>query len=432
MWIDTDRKAKEKPSEPWIEASEFIFWALYTAEFCLRVFVDRTKVFRDRWNRLDFMIILIDLVSTIGKLTVGSALFGNLNMSLFRLARVFRIARVFKVLRPVIELQLLIQGFYGALRAVLFAVVMLEVVILLWCFVLVEAVHPIAVDKQLEGSITAYSSMWNAHLSIIQQVVAGDGWAAANVPIIEERPEMLLIFFGILVTIQFMMLNLMLTVIVDSAHRARADDDKQLVAAKEHRYAKMKQNLMEMVKEFDKDGSGELSVEELMAGFQENEVFADLLHAMDVGLDDMQSLFWIMDEDRSGQVSAAEFVNNIWKLKEQDINTTLMFIKAYLIDLRVKVRTDLHSMIAENLKIAHATRNSVQTLGTKAKADRSRSAINIADLLTEPKINLYMTTAETALSQDAEHAEDAIVFKDPEDPEPSAVQIPTKTPLVGP
>mmetsp|Transcript_67988 Transcript_67988/g.128409 ORF Transcript_67988/g.128409 Transcript_67988/m.128409 type:complete len:168 (+) Transcript_67988:3-506(+) len=49
----------------------------------------------------------------------------------------------------------------------------------------------------------------------------------------------------------------------------------------------------------------------------------------------------IMDEDRSGSVSYVEFVNNMYKMKQQDVNTLLMFIKGYVVDLRIKMKEDV-------------------------------------------------------------------------------------------
>mmetsp|Transcript_1651 Transcript_1651/g.3080 ORF Transcript_1651/g.3080 Transcript_1651/m.3080 type:complete len:159 (-) Transcript_1651:101-577(-) len=49
----------------------------------------------------------------------------------------------------------------------------------------------------------------------------------------------------------------------------------------------------------------------------------------------------IMDEDRSGTVSKNEFVNNLYKMKEQDQRTMLMVIKAHIVDVRLKVNHEI-------------------------------------------------------------------------------------------
>lgn len=438
MWIDTDARASRAARASWITASDRFFLFLYSAEFAVRVFAYRTRVFQDKWTRLDLFIILIDMANVGSGLLFGEDIFGSLNISLFRILRLFRMARVFKVLRYVFELQLLIFGFYAAMKAAFFAVILLEIIVLLWSFVLVEFVHPLATEMQCTSCPTAYSSMLQAHLTLVRTVIAGDSWGSPNALIITAHPETSVVFVGCLVTIQFAMLNLIFTVIVDAAHRARHEDERQINAEKEQEYKRLKERLIELCKSLDHDGDGEIGLVELLEGYEEVPQFADIMTSLDIRFDDLEQLFCIMDEDRSGTVSTAELVNSIYKLKEQDIHTTLMFIKGYLVDLKINMKEEVQRMLIENLRLSKATREGVTHMidgfGLTHASPRARrlkekegtaAPQQMLPRVAEQLQRILQSIQHAAQSQETELADSFLVLDDPEMPK---IQLPTVPP----
>merc|ERR1712050_4582 len=69
-----------------------------------------------------------------------------------------------------------------------------------------------------------------------------------------------------------------------------------------------------------------------MNGYDSSEMpeFRDAMAVLDVSRDDLKSLFNILDEDYSGDVSYAEFVEQLYKMKSQDTQVMLVFIKSHL------------------------------------------------------------------------------------------------------
>lgn len=92
-----------------------------------------------------------------------------------------------------------------------------------------------------------------------------------------------------------------------------------------------------MCKEMDKDGSGSLTLPELLNGYETNQTFEHLLKAMDIRKDDLVAVFSILDDDGSGDVAYKEFVEQLHKMKTDDSHTMLVFIKHYVVDLRNQV-----------------------------------------------------------------------------------------------
>merc|ERR1711985_115771 len=65
--------------------------------------------------------------------------------------------------------------------------------------------------------------------------------------------------------------------------------------------------------------------------------FKELLTIMDIGSEDIDCVFHILDEDGSGGVSPEEFSSQLWKMRSQENRTILMFIKYYVVHIWNKV-----------------------------------------------------------------------------------------------
>merc|ERR1719428_2815072 len=101
---------------------------------------------------------------------------------------------------------------------------MLLVMITLWSVILVELVHPVnktvaetGIYEGCERCARAYESVMASNLTILQTIIAGDSWGIVSLAVIEESPLTIVVFVGVLVSINFGVLNLILAVIVKVA-----------------------------------------------------------------------------------------------------------------------------------------------------------------------------------------------------------------------
>eukprot|EP00443_Scrippsiella_acuminata_P002557 CAMPEP_0115182242 /NCGR_PEP_ID=MMETSP0270-20121206/7843_1 /TAXON_ID=71861 /ORGANISM="Scrippsiella trochoidea, Strain CCMP3099" /LENGTH=520 /DNA_ID=CAMNT_0002595285 /DNA_START=116 /DNA_END=1678 /DNA_ORIENTATION=- len=224
----------------------------------------------------------------------------------------------------------------------------------LWSIIAVELLHPVNVRIAERGYYgdcdrceRAYSSVFAAILTFLQQIIAGDSWGLTSLPIIEEEPATFIIFFAVLITVNLGLLNLILTVIVDVAHTAREEDDTRKINEKAREFEAAKVKLLHLCEELDSNKSGELCYEELLNGMETNPRFSTTLASMDVSPDDMHIIFSMLDEDSSGTISYSEFVEQLHKLKSQDTHTMLIFIRGFLKDVRTKLIEHMHTTKSE-------------------------------------------------------------------------------------
>merc|ERR1712232_726609 len=105
----------------------------------------------------------------------------------------------------------------------------------------------------------------------------------------------------------------------------------------------MGRRLLKMCCELDADGSGDLSLQELMDGLTTNEEFRITLADMGIDKEDMETVFHIMDEDHSGYVDYKEFVRHIHKMKTSDEQTMLNFIRYHVTSILGYVMDQKHN-----------------------------------------------------------------------------------------
>jgi len=73
-------------------------------------------------------------------------------------------------------------------------------------------------------------------------------------------------------------------------------------------------NLLQLLAEIDEDKSGHITIDELNDSFQRPDIRA-FMDAMEIDVDEAQSLFTLLDSNDDGTVDIAEFVDGMSKLK---------------------------------------------------------------------------------------------------------------------
>merc|ERR1711988_1360744 len=117
----------------------------------------------------------------------------------------------------------------------------------------------------------------------------------------------------------------------------RENDAKEEAEHAAQKLADASRRFIGICSQLDADGSGSLSKEELIKGFETNKEFADTMEVMGFKQENMNCVFAAFDSDGSGDVNYAEFVDNILEAKNQDLQTMLLFVKLNLAEMQMKV-----------------------------------------------------------------------------------------------
>lgn len=346
--VETDNNAKDVESDDWVWYTSWGLLGTFVTELFMKLFVLRRQFWHERWNTFDFGVIAID--SFFSLLEVFGLSF--VNVSMLRILRLSRLARATKVFRMFPELKLMMAGLTGAVNAIFWGSVLLFIALLVWSVLAVQFIHPLNKAVHLETNIYdgcprcphAFESTFQACLTFTTQIVAGDSWGRETQPIIEYAPVSAVFFLTVYISVGLAIMNLILGVVVNVATEARdrllrEEADEKLLCENESL-----STLLVMCQEMDDDGNDELTFEEIREGFDANKAFRDTLADMDIGRDDLQIVWTILDSDKSGTVTSKEFVNQIYKMKNSDSQFMLAYIKFYITEIKDKLRGDLFKL----------------------------------------------------------------------------------------
>eukprot|EP00931_Biecheleriopsis_adriatica_P020648 TRINITY_DN13730_c0_g2_i7.p1 TRINITY_DN13730_c0_g2~~TRINITY_DN13730_c0_g2_i7.p1 ORF type:complete len:638 (-),score=108.25 TRINITY_DN13730_c0_g2_i7:25-1824(-) len=329
-------------SPDWIYPVSLFLFAFYALEVASRIFVYRREFFVGifNWNTFDVFLVSADSIMFLLNIFIG----GLEQNAMIRCVRVLRAVRVVTAIRiwPAFrELYIMLHSLIGALRAMFWSTVLLGLVLILFSVTAVELIQPLVDDIAKNGGYgdcercpEAFRTVWGSTITFFQQIVAGDSWGQVTIPVLEKYPQTAPFFAVVLVIIQFGILNLVLVAIVDQADKASVDDAKFQAQTRLEAFQEQKSQLLHICKTLDKDGTGDIDIEELTQGFRSNPELANHLKFLDVTLSDVQILFHAMDGDGSGTVNYQEFCEKLFKIQHQDEGILLAFLQSYVHDIR--------------------------------------------------------------------------------------------------
>eukprot|EP00435_Cladocopium_sp_Y103_P028072 s65_g7.t1 len=335
---------------------------LYTIEALVLFWIS------EGWSRFNWMMLLdwliiiagwIELLMDARRIPGGSQRelilseglgFHLAMMRPLRLVRIFRILRSLRRNRSLKELHKLAMMMATCFRTLLWSFLLCFIVMTVWAMLMVELIYPsVKQMTETDGTFSdcqycrrAMSSVMDANLLLFKTVIAGDSWGEIAVPVIQEHPATAIIFAGSLLSLVFGVLNLIVAVVVDTFAEARQNDVQSLAEEMEDEVEHDRQVLASIFQRIDKDGSGELTLAELVKGAREDSIFHSRLRIMDIDEDDLQQLFYMIDHDNSGTVEVDEFIGPLSRWAH-DSKTAPRFIKYNMLQT-MQLQQDLYDL----------------------------------------------------------------------------------------
>lgn len=328
----------------WVEVINNLILAFFTCEISVQIFIHRSAVLYDPWRIFDLTIVCTELSFIILSAAIG----GFPSITMLRLVRLLRISRTRLVLDKVPELGMIIQCLLGAARPLVWGIVICTFLLVVFSLLAVQLIHPLAEKVAENGGFDgcercprAYRSVWQSSITFSQQILAGDSWGQATIPIMEYYPPATLFFAIVFISMEVAAMNVILAAIVDSASQARAGNEKFLAHEKDQELEEARKRLTKICKDIDKDKSGTLTKDELEHGFLHNTDCVEIMKAMDIRQSDIDTIWAILDADASGDLDYDEFVDQLFKMKTSDSHMMLVFIKHYVLEIRKQLEYEL-------------------------------------------------------------------------------------------
>jgi len=381
MISDVDARGSLKQLPTWMEVASNVCLAFYTVEFSLAFFVHGVAMFRRRVVQVDAFVL------STGYSEVLLALAGAdvQQMGILRAVRIIRMMRLIRTARnsPILkELRKLVMMLASCLKILLWSSIFLMIVQTFWGMMAVEFLQPVMRDLIEDGfwsdcelCQTAFSSVARANLTLFKTIVAGDSWGVIAEPMIIEHPWVSILFALSFLSLVFGVMNLVVAVVVDTAAEQRQKDVMSLARDLEEEQGADLQELTEIFRKIDEDGSGELELDELIKGAEEVPEFQSRLRVMDIDRNDLIQLFEMLDEDGGGSISPEEFVHalNRWIY---DSKTATRFVKYNVMKLSEEQKSLADSIRNMSKKMERSMERMTKLSRKQASDSRTQRSTN--------------------------------------------------------
>merc|ERR1712080_561808 len=178
---ETDATVDDKEAPRDMVVMNDLLLGFYVLELSSRIFVYRSRFFFDEWNVLDSAIVGTDVI-----LLLLDRVFDDMpKVSILRIIRLVRLVRAFKAISLFPELAMMLAGFYSALKAIMWGMILVTTILTVYSILAVKILHPInkrvkanplGIYDGCERCPRAFESVFGACLTFFQTLVAGDSW----------------------------------------------------------------------------------------------------------------------------------------------------------------------------------------------------------------------------------------------------------------
>jgi len=330
-----DPEVYENAIDPW-KVVNYAFVFFFLVELLIRIY-SRTwwPFITDNWNKFDFLLVVLSVVDTFVLEHVSD---NSGSLSALRVLRVLRVARILRLLRFFRPLWLLVIGAVDAMRALLWAWVLISILIYIFAILLTRTVgFP---HKEANPEIDRYFGNILYSSFTLFQVMTLEGWPTVARHAMGVEPWTWVVFVAFLLITTFSIMNMIVSVIVDSTLEAALDQKLQAMRDQEYQTSMATVKVDEVFRRADGNGDGHITKEELMEALTKPDV---RLYLREVGIDitNAEFIFDVVDYDGSGQLEYKEFAMALVKARGEAKAQDVLALQCDLWRRELSLRQDL-------------------------------------------------------------------------------------------
>jgi len=312
-----------KPTTPAIiRLIDLVFMSFFLVELAVRMLgLGCARFWCDpdarMWNIFDVVIVTLSTTSQL----MDEANVDVPNMSVFRLIRlvkIIRMMRVIMVLRFFEDLRILLAAIGGTLKTTSLALLLIVVII----YVFAIAIGQLVADHLRENKHVSspenmqfyFGGLWPTVFSLYMSITGGVDWQDVAVPLFDVGQFAVMLFLAYSSLMILCVMNVLVGMFCQCALDTTAQDRENVIKIQlqeKHRFVKTLKNLFA---DWDESGNGKCSLQEFINHVTDAKTQA-LLRSLGIEGRDAVALFELLDADGSGEVDLNEFVAGCMNLR---------------------------------------------------------------------------------------------------------------------
>eukprot|EP00930_Biecheleria_cincta_P043109 TRINITY_DN29638_c0_g1_i1.p1 TRINITY_DN29638_c0_g1~~TRINITY_DN29638_c0_g1_i1.p1 ORF type:complete len:609 (-),score=107.26 TRINITY_DN29638_c0_g1_i1:78-1811(-) len=323
--VGLEVELKTASNEGLFKIFQYAFMVIFTLELLLRMRARGQKFFNGRdkgWSFFDIMCVgssYLELAYSF----LGQAEDGSLFL-MARTLRILRIARIIRVVRFLSQLRMMVYTMLGAVRILIWMVLLLFMIVYTFGVCLYEAVKPVVIrleevaehDQAQKNLQKHFGSLLATMLTLFQSITGGISWdeafrALSAIPNSSLYSAMFLMYICLVV---FTILNVITGICCEHAMASAEKDKEDVIRQRLQDREGLSMQYKQVFEALDNDGSGEISGSEF-AGHLNDEEFQAYLEHLNISIYSAADMFQLLDQDNSGSVSIEEFVMGCMRMQ---------------------------------------------------------------------------------------------------------------------
>jgi len=337
----------EEQTNHFLVAIEISFQVFYVVELALRMGVWRYAFFSGKefaWNIFDLVLVLsgaFDIFALFLQVDSWNVTWLRA-LKLLKAAKVLRIVRAFRFFH---ELRLILFAIQGSCTALLWAMVLLLAFMYLGCLIFVQAAievleKPAGHDPILILDAEKYwGSIYKGVCSVWMGISGGNDWIALAEPLQAAGEHYFIFFMFFIAFMNIAVLNILTGIFVEQCVEAAQGDRDNIVFESSRKNDNFSANVLDIFKEMDEDGSGNMSFAEFKRGMENPEMPA-YLEAIDIDAKDAAFFFKLLSgSSLHGLVDAQSFLAGCQRLKG---SARMMDIQSITCQIQVVLKATEH------------------------------------------------------------------------------------------
>jgi hypothetical protein len=328
------------------EIMDFFFLALFSLEWCLRVFASRSRYFSPSndnfgWNLFDTFIIGIQVLESLLRLAFGSSSSSGFNTYLirkFNIMRLLRLLRTLRRFRSVRQLHMLVYSVWMSLSTFFWSITALALVTFMFAVGFTEVVLNQKLHYDLNDVKTLdqyFGSMSRTMLSLAQAVSGGIDWGDLSEALASNEIYMTgvipLIVYVAFATMA--MMNIITGIFLETAMK-RAEAEREGFASRQARL---------VFDKADDDQSGNISWPDFEMALADQQM-KNFFETIDIDMSEAKTLFELLDVSGDGFVSAEDFITGCLRVRGSAKSLDLLVLSREVNGLFDKQRKELEDM----------------------------------------------------------------------------------------
>lgn len=337
-----------EPKSEWPIGVEICFLSFYVVELILRILAYGPAGFTDLWFLMDLIIIISSIV--------GLVLYSTNNFSSFLVIHGFRLLRLGRSLKGVNRFRIVWHLLHGLLNSGQVLLATFSLLVLAIYIAACIGVEIITKDATLVNNPQVSSIVSNSFGSLrvtmltLLQFLTLDSIYQIYIPLVIEKPGLMLYFLAIILILPITLMNLVTAVLVENGMTAAQKEAEFETKARSDEMKSAVLQLLDIFTKLDINHNGALTRSELVK-MPANAIPRGLLDALAV--EDLTDLFDVLDVDRTGEISQQEFVDGVLQMVVRDVPAETMRLMKLLqsVHRAVHFMNDSHCRLLSNANV---------------------------------------------------------------------------------